>query len=143
MARQRDVTSLENITELNEDGYVLVVQDDDLHALPKSAWINEIYNQYQQNLGDWAEDFQTWYDSVKGWLSAENLPEVLANDVATLQERMRNHITVSATEPGVILEDGDIWIDTNTYVDIEDFSGFEMVSGTYFEDEEPPEEPEP
>lgn len=143
MARQRDITKLESLTELKEQGYVLVVQDNDIFALPKSIWTNEIYKQYNANLSAWAAEFQEWYDSVKGWLSSENIPEVLANDLAKLKERMRNHVTVSATEPGMILEDGDIWIDTNTYVDLEDFSGFEMLTGTYFDGEPLPEEPDP
>ena len=35
MAKQRDVTALEPLTSFSDSGYVIVVQDSEIYALPK------------------------------------------------------------------------------------------------------------
>lgn len=86
MAKQRDVTTLTPLAEFSDTGYVLVVQNNDIYALPKTIWTNEIYKQYKANLDTWKADFDTWYESVKG--TFEN-NDSQASDIATLKNQIK------------------------------------------------------
>ena len=86
MAIQRDVTTLTPLTEFSDSGYVLVVQNNDIYALPKTVWTNEIYEQYKANLDTWKADFDTWYASVKGAFTNNDSQ---ASDIATLKNQIK------------------------------------------------------
>ena len=86
MPSQRDVTSLTQLSTFSDAGYVLVVQDNDIYALPKSIWTDEIYNQYKSNLDAWKADFDSWYASVKGTFTNNDSQ---ASDIATLKNQIK------------------------------------------------------
>ena len=85
MAKQRDVTALEPLTSFSDSGYVLVVQDKEIYALPKSIWADEVHTQYETKIAAWKSEFDTWYESVKG--SFTNI-DSQANDIATLKTKI-------------------------------------------------------
>lgn len=104
MAVQRDVTTLTPVSVFADDGYVLVVQDNDIYALPKSVWTNEIYEQYKADLDTWKSDFDTWYASVKGAFTNNDSQ---ASDIATLKNQIKKC---------VMEEDGNIVMDSSDYL---------------------------
>ena len=85
MAKQRDVTALEPLTSFSDSGYVLVVQDSEIYALPKSIWANEVHAQYESKLATWKSEFDTWYASVKGTFTNNDSQ---AADIATLKTQI-------------------------------------------------------
>jgi hypothetical protein len=144
MPRLRNITQLEKLQELRDDGYVLVVQDNDIWALPNDVWYQEVQGEYLEQLDSYKQLFDNWYADVKETVDTVlDDPVWISTELANTKERVANKIIISSSMPAG-QEDGDIWIDTNTYVDIEDFSEFEFLSGTYFDGEpEPGDDPIP
>lgn len=142
MPRLRNITQLEKLQELRDDGYVLVVQDNDIWALPNDVWYQEVQGEYLEQLDSYKQLFDNWYADVKETVDTVlDDPVWISTELANTKERVANKIIISSSMPAG-QEDGDIWIDTNTYVDIDDFSDFEYISGTYFDTEvEIPEDP--
>ena len=85
MAKQRDVTALEQLESFSDSGYVLVVQDNEIYALPKSIWANEVHSQYESKLATWKAEFDAWYTSVKGTFTNSDSQ---ASDIATLKTQI-------------------------------------------------------
>lgn len=85
MAKQRDVTALESLTSFSDSGYILVVQDSEIYALPKSIWTNEVHAQYESKLATWKSEFDAWYASVKGTFTNNDSQ---ATDIATLKTQI-------------------------------------------------------
>lgn len=103
MAVQRDVTTLTPVSVFADDGYVLVVQDNDIYALPKSVWTNEIYEQYKADLDTWKADFDAWYASVKGTFANNDSQ---ASDIAILKNQIKKC---------VMEDEGSIVMDSTSY----------------------------
>lgn len=142
MPRLRNITQLEKLQELRDDGYVLVVQDNDIWAMPNDVWYAEINQEYLKQLDGFKQVFDDWYDNVKETVDTVlDDPVFISTELANTKERVANKIIISSSMPAG-QEDGDIWIDTNTYVDIDDFSDFEHISGEHF-DEDGGVEPDP
>lgn len=142
MPRLRDITKLEKLQELKDTGYVLVVQDNDIWALPNDVWYDEVNQEYLAQLDSFKQVFDDWYVAVKETVDTVlDDPVYVSTEIANIKEREANRIIASSSMPAG-QQDGDIWIDTNEYVDIEDFTGFEYLSGTHF-DEDLGVEPDP
>lgn len=86
MANVRDVTTLDHLTELKQDGYVLAIQDGDIYAMPKDVWDSEIRKEYAKSI----EEFEQWYETVKGTIDSNDIPVYLVSSVADLQVSMAN-----------------------------------------------------
>lgn len=116
MAKQRDVTALESLTSFSDSGYVIVVQDDELYALPKSIWTDEVHSQYESKLATWKAEFDAWYASVQGTFSNS---ESQAGDIATLKTQIakcvmdddgtikKNNVNYSVPADSVKMDDGE------------------------------------
>lgn len=136
MPRLRNITQLEKLQELRDDGYVLVVQDNDIWAMPNDVWYAEINQEYLKQLDGFKQVFDDWYDNVKETVDTVlDDPVFISTELANTKERVTNKIIISSSMPSG-QEDGDIWIDTNTYVDFDDeFDDFTHISGEHFDDD--------
>lgn len=116
MAKQRDVTALESLTSFSDSGYVIVVQDSEIYALPKSVWANEVHAQYESKLATWKSEFDAWYASVKGTFTNSDSQ---ATDIATLKTQIakcvmdddgtikKNNTAYSLPADSVKMDDGE------------------------------------
>ena len=101
--------------------------------MPNDVWYQEVQGEYLEQLDSYKQLFDNWYADVKETVDTVlDDPVWISTELANTKERVANKIIISSSMPAG-QEDGDIWIDTNTYVDIDDFSEFEFLSGTYFD----------
>ena len=100
MANKRDITNVGSDTngiqpadQLKSDGYILLVQDNDVYALPKSVWATEMLNSLSSELTTVNLRIDGKVDKVDGKsLSANDYTDAEKNKLSNVEESANNYI---------------------------------------------------